>query len=241
MPQPEYPNLVHPGLRCYLFFEAFPDIPSPPCSDPSGPLCPACLERSFLTHLCFRTQNLRASNCQAHTTPPPSAPGFNGLSPLHQPTPHARSKNPAEESETEAGHSFSRLKGQGHTEVSGRAGLQTPEPTLLTTTGMAPISLLAPEPQIYSLPNGQPSDQSLYHFGSELEGPCAFHVLISPGTQGASLFSPSTSLPMTSKYAPHVAQAHTTQLSRPHFQTASQHIQSQTHLPSQTCSSHNPP
>ena len=137
-------------------------------------------------------------------------------------------------------HSFSRLKGQGHTEVSGRAGVQTPEPTLLTTTGMALISLLAPEPRVYSPPNGESSDQSLYHFGSELEGPCAFRVLISPGTHGASLFSPSTSLPMTSKYAPHVAQARTTQLSCPHFQTASQHVQSQTHLPSQTCSSHSP-
>lgn len=75
-------------------------------SDPSGPLCPACLECSFLTHVCFRTQNLRASTCQVYTTPPPSAPGFGGLSPLHQHAPHARSKNPAEESETEAGQSL---------------------------------------------------------------------------------------------------------------------------------------
>lgn len=106
---------------------------------------------------------------------------------------------------------------------------------------MAPISLLAPESRVYSLPKREPSHQSLYHFDSELEGHCAFRVLISPGTQGSNLFSPSTSLPLTSKYAPHVAQAHTTQLSCPHFQTASQHVQSQTHLPSQTCSSHSPP
>lgn len=32
LPQPEYPNLTHPGLRCYLFFEAFPDTLSPPCT-----------------------------------------------------------------------------------------------------------------------------------------------------------------------------------------------------------------
>ena len=108
LPRPEHPNLTHPGLRCYLFFEAFPDILSPVHSDPSGPLCPACLECSFLTHVCFRTQNLRASNCQVYTTPPPSAPGFGGLSPLHQHAPHARSKNPAEERnrETEAGQSL---------------------------------------------------------------------------------------------------------------------------------------
>lgn len=242
LPQPEYPNLTHPGLRCYLFFEDFPDIPSPPCSDPSGPLCPACLERSFLTHLCFRTQNLRASNCQAHTTPPPFAPGFNRLSPLHQPAPHTRSKNPAEESETEAGQSLifqaqrprsyrSKWQGWGsnsrtHTPDYHRHGSHF-------TSGSRASNLQSTQWRAI-----RPVPMSLWlRAGRALCLPCphlSWH-------SGCSLFSPSTSLPVTSKYAPHVAQAHTTQLSCPHFQTASQHVQSQTHLPSQTCSSHNPP